>query len=157
MHTSQQRGGPLEYFLFRTFWRHLPHRLPGAYALSPTTRAPLGPDYLGYPAVVPIPTKLDPIDPGYFDVSLGYWVLEHRWKLQSTVAAAAVVDAAGGDDKIGQCHWAEVGVDDNGAPWEPGRRRRRQRPGMAKRAADGSGGGRRRLQLTAVTVASGSI
>ena len=39
--------------LFSIFWQHLLNRFPGACTLTPTTRGPLGPDYLGYLEVAP--------------------------------------------------------------------------------------------------------
>ena len=49
--------------LFHAFWRHILSRFPGAYTLTPTTLALLGPDYLGYPEDVPTPTTLVPLGP----------------------------------------------------------------------------------------------
>ena len=57
--------------LFPVFWRNLLHRFPGAYTSTPTTRAPLGTDYLGYPEVVPNPTKISPLGLDYFNGSPG--------------------------------------------------------------------------------------
>ena len=71
MHASQHRGEPLGDPLFPVFWRHLQYRFSGAYDPNPTTHGPLGPDYLGYPEVVPILTTIGPLGPDYFDGSPG--------------------------------------------------------------------------------------
>ena len=64
--------------LFPVFWQHLLRRFRGAYALTPTMRGPLGPDYRGYPEVVPPPTTLGLLWPDYFDGSPGDWAPESR-------------------------------------------------------------------------------
>ena len=64
--------------LFIAFWQHRLRRFPGAYTTTPTTHGPLGPDYLGYPKVVPTPTTLAPLGPDYFNGSPGDPAPERR-------------------------------------------------------------------------------
>ena len=71
--------------LFTAFWRHLMRRFLGSYALTATTRVPLGPDYLGYPLVVPTPTTLAPLGPDYFDGYPGDRTPERRYHAEGKV------------------------------------------------------------------------